>query len=200
MRTEVYSPEMTLREARALLFARSGFAPDGGYNDRWVKVQMGRIPFYFPNTRGRRYAVQFHDVHHVLTEYPTNWRGETEIGAWEVSTGLCHHWEGWLLDLLAFAIGLVINPRGVYRAFLRGRRSRNLYGTEWREELLGRRVGELRRALRLDADEGRATAADNRAFCFWATASVFTYFAVGFALLSPLIVGAIVLLWLGGAF
>lgn len=194
----VFSPEMTLREARAVLFERAGFAADGGYKDRWVKMKVGPVPVWFPNTPGRSYAVRFHDIHHVLTEYPTNWRGETEIGAWEISTGLRRHYAGWLLDLLAFAIGLVINPRGVYSAFLRGRRSRNLYGEEWREEILAARVGEVRRRLRLDAEVGPASRADNLAFAFWSAASVLAYIATGLVLLSPFLLAGLAALRLAG--
>src|SRR5918912_487278 len=104
----VYSPEMSLGEARALLFERSGFAPDGGYGDRWVRMKLGPLPLGFPNVSNRRRAVRFHDLHHVLTEYPTTWRGETEIGAWEVATGIRHFWAAWLLNLLGFACGLAV--------------------------------------------------------------------------------------------
>src|SRR5215207_5614099 len=147
---------MTLRDARALYFAANGFGADGGDSERWVEVRVGRFPLWFPNTRGRRVSVKFHDLHHVLTGYPTSFRGETEIGAWEVSTGLGRHYVGWLLDLLAFAAGLFINPRGVFRAFVRGRQSRNLFSREWDERFLSRAVGEVRRSLGLDRGPRRA--------------------------------------------
>src|SRR4028119_655850 len=70
------APGLALGEARSRLFALSGFPPDGGYGEAWVKLKLWRIPLAFPNTAGRRRAVKFHDLHHVLTEYPTTWRGE----------------------------------------------------------------------------------------------------------------------------
>ena len=194
----VYSPEMTLGEARALLFERGGFAPDGGYDDRWVKMKLGPIPIGFPNVENRRRAVRFHDLHHVLTEYPTTWRGETEIGAWEVATGLRRFWAGWLLDLLGFALGLLINPRGVYRAFLRGRRSANLYGLEWDEGILAKRVGDVRSSLRLDRPIGEVTTADRVSFAAWSVASAAVYVLTGFVLLLPLLVVALASLWAAG--
>lgn len=189
---------MRLGEARALFFARSGFAPDGGYGDRWVRVQLGPLPVWFPNTPGRRKAVKFHDLHHVLTEYPTSFRGETEIGAWEVSTGIGRHYAGWLLDLLAFAIGLVINPSGVYRAFVRGRRSANLFGTEWDERVLSESVGDVRRRLGLDAAGGGATRREKVAFALWATASVLTYLLAAAVILLPFLACSLWLLRVGG--
>jgi hypothetical protein len=150
-----------------------------------VVLRLWRIPLAFPNTEGRRRAVRFHDLHHVLTEYPTTWRGEFEIAAWEVAGGIRRYWVAWLLDLLGFACGLVVFPRAVYRAFVRGRHSTNLYGDVWDESILSRCVGELRRRLKLDEREARATRGDKVSFAFWAAASAAAYVATGACLLAP---------------
>ena len=197
-----FAPELTLGEARARLFAVSGFPPDGGYGDAWVRLKLWRIPFAFPNTAGRRRAVRFHDLHHVLTEYPTTWRGEFEIAAWEVAGGVNRYWEGWLLDLLGFACGLVVHPRSVYRAFLRGRRSANLYFEPWDDSILQRRVGAERRRLKLDAESGdgaaRASWRERAAFAAWALASLATYAATWALLFAPaLALLGVLWLWLG---
>jgi hypothetical protein len=170
----LYSPESTLREARERYFELNRF-DGGGYEEGWVKMRAGPIPIWFPNTVARVKAVRFHDLHHVLTEYPTTWRGESEIGAWEVATGCAAHYQGWLLNLLAFAIGLAINPRGVYRAFMRGRRSRNLYRLTFSDELLSRKVGDMRRELNLDTPPAPPASADRKAFIFWSFASAATF-------------------------
>lgn len=193
--TTSYNPDITLGEARRAFFERSGFAADGGYGDRWVKLRMGFVPIWFPNTEGRRRCVPLHDLHHILTEYPTTWRGETEISAWEVATGIRRHYVGWLLDLLGVALGLVINPRGTFRAFVRGRRSVNLYGETWDEQMLTRRVGDERRRLGLDAPPARASARDVWSFCLWAAASVATYAATGALLFAPFAVFALAFVW-----
>jgi hypothetical protein len=184
---ERFAAELTLGEARARLFALGNLGEDGGYGDAWVKVKLWRIPIMFPNTEGRRHAVRFHDLHHVLTEYPTTWRGEFEIAAWEIANGVGRYWEGWLLDLLGFACGLVVFPRSVYRAFLRGRRSTNLYLEKWDESILSVRVGEMRRRLRLNAAETRPTSSDRVTFALWSAASVFTYLGLGALMLFPLL-------------
>ena len=147
----IYTPEMTLGEARKLYFRLSDFGEDGGYEERWIKVKVWRIPIWLPNTAGRVKAVKLHDLHHVLTEYPTTWRGEAEISAWEVGSGGLHrYYAGWLLDLMNVAQGLVVNPRGVYRGFMRGRRTSNLFATEFNEDMLQALVGEYRHRLKLD--------------------------------------------------
>ncbi|HYO63463.1 MAG TPA: hypothetical protein VER08_07385 [Pyrinomonadaceae bacterium] len=191
----LYEPGWTLAEARRKYFALNNFGDDGGYSAAWVKMKVGPVPIGFPNTRGRVEAVRFHDLHHVLTEYPTTWRGETEIGAWEVATGCERFYQGWLLNLLGFALGLVINPRGVYAAFMRGRRSRNLYASEFNEELLASRVGDVRRRLRLDAGGEPATAKDKVSFAAWALASAAVYVATGAALLAPLVLSLLAAWW-----
>jgi hypothetical protein len=195
---ERFAPGLTLGEARARLFAVGGLGEDGGYGAAWVRLKIWRIPFAFPNTAGRRRAVRFHDLHHVLTGYPTTWRGEFEIAAWEVATGIGRHWAGWLLDLLGFACGLFVCPRGVYRAFMRGRRSANLYFEAWDDSILARRVGDERRRLRLDSDGARPSWRDRAAFALWAGASLATYAASVAALFAPaLAVFGALWLWFG---
>lgn len=179
-----YSPDLTLRAARERYFEINRFE-GGGYEEGWVKMKAGPIPIWFPNTVARVKAVRFHDIHHVLTEYPTTWKGESEIGAWEVATGCATHYQAWLLNLLAFAIGLAINPRGVYRAFMRGRRSRNLYRTTFNDELLMRNVGDVRRELDLDKTHAPPATADRRAFIFWSLASAATFAGTWAAVVLP---------------
>jgi hypothetical protein len=193
---ERFAPELTIGEARRKFFATGGLGADGGYSDTWVKLKLWRIPLVFPNTAGRRLAVKFHDIHHILTEYPTTWRGEFEIAAWEIATGIGRHWAGWILDLLGFACGLVVFPRSVYRAFMRGRRSANLYFEEWDEAILTRRVGEMRRQLKLDGERLKPTVEDKAAFVFWSAASLFTHLALTVVALFPLFAVAGVLWFL----
>ncbi|HEV7700759.1 MAG TPA: hypothetical protein VGO43_11065 [Pyrinomonadaceae bacterium] len=172
----IYSPDMTLGEARKLYFERSGFGADGGYDEFWIKVKVWRLPIWLPNTAGRVKAVKLHDLHHVLTEYPTTWAGEAEISAWEVgSGGLHHYWAGWWLDLMNVAQGLVVNPRGVYCGFMRGRSTRNLFDTEFNDEMLASLVGEYRHKLRLEQREIRPGASDIASFVFWSVVSALIY-------------------------
>ena len=182
-----YNPELTLRDARAQYFAVNNFGW-GGYDDKWVKVEYGLLRFYFPNTKGRVKVVKYHDLHHILTEYGTSLSGETEIGAWEVATGCTRSLAAWLLNLSGFAAGLFINPGGVYKAFLRGRQSSNLYHLRFDDELLSQRVGQLRQQLSLDKPSEPPTFIDNIVFVVWAIVSVVTLLGIIGIALSPLIV------------
>jgi len=172
----IYPSEMTLGDARARYFELNNFGNDGGYDERWIKVKVWHIPIWLPNTAGRVRAVKLHDLHHVLTEYPTTWRGEAEISAWEIGTGgVNNYYAGWLLDLLSIAQGLVVNPRGVYRGFIRGRYSRNLYSREFSDEILKHKVGEYRDHLLLNTKPASPTARDVFAFALWILISIIVY-------------------------
>jgi hypothetical protein len=163
-----YSDKMTLAKARSLFFARSGLGADGGYNARWVRVETKPIPVYFPNTACRVEAAKLHDLHHIANEYATDWPGEAEIGAWEIASGCGRHGWAWLLNLGAFTIGMVLFPRRLYRAFIRGRHAANLYREGFPEGQLSRiTVGRLRRRLQIDGRRVKAGPRDKVMFGIW---------------------------------
>jgi hypothetical protein len=144
----LYGDALTLRQARQQYFDDNGLG-DGGYTARWVKFKMGPIPFAIPNTEGRKRAVKVHDLHHVLTGYATTWTGEAEISGWELASGCGGYAAAWVINFFAFIVGLIIAPRAVQRAFLRGRQSGNLYHQAFEESLLEKTVGQVRRELRI---------------------------------------------------
>ncbi len=170
-RVDAYPPQLTLREARQRYFERNDLA-DGGYTDRWVRLKVGPLFICFPNTEARVRAVRLHDLHHVLTEYDTSWRGEAEIGAWEIAAGCGRYVAAWALNLGAIAVGLLAAPRAVYAAFLRGRKTANLYQRAFDAPSLERTVGEQRTLLRLNAPLRPTTAGDRLAFLGWASVSL----------------------------
>ena len=160
--------ELTVREALDRYFEAAGFPADGGYAQKWVKLQVGRVfVFAFPNTQSRIRAVRFHDIHHLATGYETTWTGEAEIGAWEIASGCADHTAAWILNLYAMALGLCFAPRAVYRAFVRGRHSRNCYYESYDDELLDQKIGPLRQRLGLRGAEIVPRPADRLAFVGW---------------------------------
>lgn len=138
-----YAPDLTMRAARRDYFDANGFGDDGGYGDAWVDFKLGPIPFPFPNTPARVDAVKFHDLHHVLTGYATDFAGELEISAWEIAAGCKGYGAAWVLNLGGMGAGLFRAPGRVFAAFVRGRRSRTLYGLPF-DPLLDETVGALR--------------------------------------------------------
>jgi hypothetical protein len=159
-----YDLTLSLREARAVYFEQNGIAPDGGYNQRWVKVTRNRLPLYLLNTAPRRRAVPYHDLHHVLTEYDTSNTGEAEISAWEIAAGTWPHWFALFIDLAGLAVGLLVAPRRSFRAFARGRRSRSLYAEPLTDELLASPVGSTRQRLGIPSSPFATTVVDATLF------------------------------------
>jgi hypothetical protein len=161
-----------LRDARSEYFERSGFAPDGGYHDKWVEVDMGRFTIKFPNSDARLRAVRYHDLHHVLTGYETDLKGEAEISAWEIASSCRDMIAAWILNLLAFGHVLIREPRALYKAFIRGRQSRNLYLYTYDDTLLERTVSELRTELGLDSELDEPTIGNRIAFVAWGSLAI----------------------------
>jgi hypothetical protein len=181
-----YDDALGVRAARARYFESNGFG-DGGYDAKWVKLALGPVPFAIPNSAARVRAVRLHDLHHVATEYDTSVLGEAEIGAWEIG-GSCHGFvAAWILNLYAMVLGFWIDPGAVYRAFVRGRHTRNLYAGVWDEALLDQRVGELREQLRLAARPTPATPADRAAFVGFALAASALSLATSALVLAPVV-------------
>lgn len=161
----------TLLDARAAYFEANGFGEDGGYSKATVTITVFGIPMTIPNTEGRKRAVVFHDMHHLVTGYATTNLGEAEIGAWELGSGCGEVRAAWVLNTGSLILGVFTNPARLFRAFVRGRQSQNLYGRD-AEALLRRPVDEVRREMGLDADPAAATMGDAVAFAVHLTVSL----------------------------
>jgi hypothetical protein len=182
------SSDATVGDALAGYFRAAGLGPDGGYGARWVRLQAGWLPIVFPNIPARVRAVRYHDLHHLVTGYPTTWRGECAIGAWEIASGCAWWWVAWVLNLGAMAIGVVLCPRVTFAAWCRGRRTRNLYRQEY-EPLLAQPLAAVRTQLGLDERPPAPRTADRVTFALWTAAGVGLFVATG-------AIGA-TLVWLG---
>jgi hypothetical protein len=150
----------------------------------WGKIKVG--PIYIPilNIPARKKALVFHDIHHIVTGYSGDWEGEVSISAWEISSGCGKYWAAWGLDLGAMAIGIFIYPKSVFKAFLRGRRTKNLYhNTISHEAALGMRISELQDKLLLSSYvEATPTLQEKLAFLIY-TKLAFLTIAIPFIIL-----------------
>ncbi|WPB77981.1 hypothetical protein KYC5002_02290 [Archangium violaceum] len=181
---------LTLRQARERYFEENGFGQGGNYDERWVRVDVGPVPFWFPNSAERVRALRFHDLHHVLTGYRTDFPGECEISAWEVASGCTDHWVAWLLNLSGMGAGLFYMPRRIARAFQRGLHTRNLYRSEYGDTLLGRTVEEMRSALGMDVPVPAPTREDRMRFAGWSAAALLMSAVNVAAFLAPVALAA----------
>lgn len=140
----------TLLAARSHYYQANGFGADGGDSLDWVPLKLWKLTLKIPNTEGRKKAVRIHDLHHVVTGYQTTWTGESEIAAWELASGCFQSPAATVLNSGALAVGLVIAPLRVARAWARGRTTTNLYDENGVDHLLPRTVDETRAHLGLD--------------------------------------------------
>jgi len=184
--TIAYDETLPLREVRARYFRDNGFDEDGGYAKKWVAVQLGPIPFGFPNSAARVRAVKYHDLHHVVTGYATDVVGEAEIGGWEIGSGCAGFVAAWILNLYAMVLGFLSGAGGaVFRAFVRGRHTRNLYRTAYDDALLDAALGEVRARLALGAAEPPSTPGDRVAFAAWSALAIALALATLAQLVAP---------------
>lgn len=192
MGSRTVDEDVSVRTARARLFRELGAPADGGYEERWQEAEFGPVRYRVPGSAERSRALRVHDLHHVATGYTTDWRGEAEISAFELASGVgIRRPYAWIIVLFGVFTGLVANLRPTLRAFARGRRSQSLYGhvldgraleAHW----LDRPVRQLRTAMRLptgpDVDL-RPGAWDYATFVAWSVVALaFGVAAVPFVL------------------
>ena len=171
-------------------YVAHGLPPDGGESDPSFRVTIGPVTLRLPNPPARRRAVFFHDVNHVIAGYDTRFSGgEMAIAAFEVGSGCGPFAIVWYINLSMFGLGLLVTPRQVFRAFVRGRHAASIYHRrDTREALSSLTVDELRTQLGLDRPAPAVRLLDRLAFLAWAVLAA----AV---MISPF---AVVLVALGG--
>lgn len=109
----------------------------------WLEVRIDdRIVRAFPLWFIKDTLIK-HDIHHVLTDYSTSFRGECELAGWELASGGCHlNIIFWIDRIFTALIGLVAYPRDTAKAIRKGWRCRNLYSNQL-DELLNSDVEKL---------------------------------------------------------
>ena len=138
-----------MAEALARYHADNGFAGDAMHAETLQVSLFGLPSVDMPNPRFQRHLLARHDLHHVLTGYGTDLRGEAEMGAYELGAGSLH-WFVWVNNLGALALG-VLCPLRTARALLRGLRARSLYLDETPyDSLLEMPLPTLRARLRIE--------------------------------------------------
>ena len=128
---------MTLREA----IERDHAVKRMPNSDRWISVRIFQVwvpvfpLFVLPETV--RDVVLIHDVHHLITGYGTDFRGEMELNAWTLASG-GYFFNGapwWALGqdgeaLLNAIHSLIWMPREFLSAFRKGWRRHSLYALD----------------------------------------------------------------------
>jgi hypothetical protein len=139
---------MTMNTERALNdhFAATGLLPEGCTRADWyahhaIPLKIGGVTVgVFPILQ-REGPIILHDLHHMLTGCPPDWRGEVELAGWELASGGCGwHLFYWLDRLSLMALGLLTAPTRLLQGLRAGWGRSNLYGMS------------PKGVLRLDAD------------------------------------------------
>ncbi|MCH8330011.1 MAG: hypothetical protein IH946_01300 [Bacteroidetes bacterium] len=145
---------LTVREALPIFYEGYELEPNGGVDDPTVTIKLVKgVTMFIPNFDARRKVILKHDIHHILTGYTGVMKGETEISAWELSTGCTNSWVAFTINTYGMMTGVLFNPGGLWKAWLRGTRTRNLYHEMYKdEELLDRTVEGLKKELGLFED------------------------------------------------
>jgi hypothetical protein len=152
-RLSIAPPTMSVREARDLYLQENGFTT-AGYEEDVSELSFFGLPIRMRNSEGRKRGLPFHDLHHVVLGYGTDFKGECEISAWELRTGTRGY--GWFVRYLVLQttlLGLIITPLRTLSAWRMARTHRSLYQAPIQtERLLAMTVAELREHLRIPVD------------------------------------------------
>jgi hypothetical protein len=143
-----FEATMSLEAAKDRYFTQNGFDPASP--ESFIAVKLGGVTVPFPNSEDRRKVLPLHDLHHIATEFDTDFAGETEIGAFELAAGCGRSFTAWFYNLGSFSIGVSCWPRRVLKAWARGRRSRSLLVSPELKDAAT--VAELRARLGLPAE------------------------------------------------
>lgn len=146
---------LTVRAARDLYLAYNGFTMAEYSAPTFSFLWLGRT-ITLPNPPARQIVIAFHDLHHVLIGYHTDFAGEGEISAWELRGG-CNTFFLWFINTLGLLLGLTVAPRRTLRALWRARGTTLYRSGITYEAALDMRVIDLRRRLGIP-DDGIAPA------------------------------------------
>jgi hypothetical protein len=194
--------DLTPKELLSSFYENYNLQDDGGFADLKVKLEITKnFWFYIPNSDTRRKALLKHDIHHLITGYKSNFKGETEISSWEIASGCNRYWAAWILDSWGMIYGCWFNLRGVFKAFVRGRRSKNLYSDQIsNEEALEIPVSELKEMLLIPPLEKNLYATSADYLLFGSTIVFGSVFSTATLILVPMAILYNLYLFLTGKF
>ena len=142
------TPEELLPE----FYKQYNLGVEGGNHSASLKIEFTKyFSLYFPNFAARKKVILKHDIHHIVTKYPSTFKGETEIGAWEIGSGCKNYWVAWAFNTSAVMAGILFNFWGVIKAFARGRRTKNLYYNDISDSaVMSMKLSDIEKHLLLD--------------------------------------------------
>ena len=172
--------EDTVAAELGRFYSENDFGPGGGQESSSVKIQLNRwCAIYIPNFSGRKKALLKHDIHHLVTGYSSgSIIGESEISAWEIASGCKTYRGAFLLNTSGAMFGILIDGKRIFKAFVKGRRSKSLYHNFISlEQAMDMRLADLKDILEMTRDENTPTVED------WLLFAGFCIFGLVYSLL-----------------
>ena len=111
---------MTLDNLLAEFYKRNGIDENGGINDDTFAIKVLGLKLKLPNPKFRKDVIHIHDIHHILNNQDTSWKGEAFIAGWEISTGIWKYFPICILSLWAMGYSLWLHPKAVLKGFKKG--------------------------------------------------------------------------------
>jgi hypothetical protein len=139
----------TVQQALEEFYVKNNFGENGGEKEKFAFIKFGFFSIPIPNFSQRSENIYMHDVHHLLTNNDTTWKGESSVSAWEIASGA---WKTlyipWMLTLWAMGLGVCFYPKSVFRSFVGGLHMRNiLWSGLSKNEVLNYELSDLREFL-----------------------------------------------------
>jgi len=137
--------QKTVRAYLLDFYKENNFGDDGGVSKSWVWIKFGFFSIPIPNAKSRKSAIFAHDLHHLVTQNNTTWKGESAVSAWEIAAG---GWSNlyfpWLLTLWALGVGVLFYPSHTAAAFRKGLTMKNvLFLQKSQQDIFDLKVEEL---------------------------------------------------------
>jgi hypothetical protein len=119
-----------------------GYSTDG-YEAPGFAIHLGPLTLNTPNPG----LLPYHDLHHIVTGFPSGLVGEAEVSAFELRVGCGSFFVGFLC-VSSIAVGLCLQPKRIWRAWRQSRGRRGLYHSPIPlDVLLAMPLEELRQQL-----------------------------------------------------
>jgi hypothetical protein len=179
--------ESTLQAHLEKFYDVNGYGEEGGIKNDWIWLKFKFFSLPIPNIKGRRENVWRHDMLHILLDYDTSWKGETQVSGWVMgSGGWGRFYVGWLFAIAMFTIAIVFFPKLTFQAFVRGRNTKSPYllGIK-KEELYRTNIEELKHNFGFDRIGLKENLIDIILFIMWALLAIIS-FLLPFAILAIL--------------
>jgi hypothetical protein len=146
LKMETLNLDQTVGKSIEDFYQKNDFGEDGGINKKFAWIKFGFFSIPIPNFEGRKNNVYFHDIHHIITDNNTTWKGESAVSAWEISAGgWGKHYVAWLLTLWAMGLGILFYTKSTLIAFEKGLTMRNaLTSGMTKTELSNLTISEIR--------------------------------------------------------